>query len=111
MLPHVLDEIWQGHPHAHGCRSGVQALPTTRAHAMRQHERGQRMQEVQRVTANTVVFPCKIGDEVRVRDVPELKGRVVGLCQRVWGTTVAVIWWQDGRRHEEWLHDWEVTPC
>lgn len=58
--------------------------------------------------AHTVEFPCKIGDEVRVRDVPDLKGRVVGLCQRVWGTTIAVIWWQDGRRHEEWLHDWEV---
>lgn len=63
------------------------------------------------MTANTVVFPCKIGDEVRVRDVPELKGRVVGLCKQVHGITLRVVWWQDGRRNDEWMHDWELQPC
>lgn len=61
--------------------------------------------------AHTVEFPCKIGDEVRVRDVPDLKGRVVGLCKQVHGITLRVVWWQDGRRHDEWMHDWEVQPC
>lgn len=56
----------------------------------------------------TVEFTYDIGDCVHVADYPDIKGRVVGLCVRVWGTTYCVCWWQDGKRFEEWMHEWEI---
>ena len=56
----------------------------------------------------TVEFAHDIGDLIRVKDYPDITGRVTGQCARVWGTTYNVCWWQDGRRHDEWLHDWEI---
>ncbi len=58
----------------------------------------------------TVEFAYDIGDTVHVADYPDIRGHVVGLCVRVWGTTYCVCWWQDGKRLEEWLHDWELEP-
>lgn len=59
--------------------------------------------------AATIQFPCSIGDRVSIADWPDITGRVTGLCQRVWGNTICVAWWDAGRRHEEWLQDWEVS--
>ena len=58
-----------------------------------------------------VEFQHKIGDRVHIADYTDIKGRVVGLCVRVSGTTYCVCWWHDGNRKEEWVHDWEVKPC
>lgn len=59
----------------------------------------------------TVIFDYSIDQQVCIKDYPDIIGRVVGQCVRVWGTTYCVIWWQDGKRLEEWLHDWEITTC
>jgi len=58
----------------------------------------------------TVEFAYNIEDRVHIADYPDILGRVVGMCIRVWGITYAVVWWNEGRRHEEWLHDWELSP-
>lgn len=58
--------------------------------------------------STTITFPCGIGDRVTIADWPDIKGHVVGVCRRVWGNTICVAWWADGRRQEEWMHDWEV---
>lgn len=57
----------------------------------------------------TVEFVHDIGDQVVIADYPDIKARVVGQCVRVCGVTYCVCWWQDGRRLEEWLHDWEIV--
>jgi hypothetical protein len=56
----------------------------------------------------TVEFNHDIGDLVRIKDYHDIKGRVIGLCARVYGLTYYVCWWQDGKRYDEWLHDWEI---
>ncbi len=55
-----------------------------------------------------VEFAYEIEQHVRIKDYPDIQGRVVGMCVRVWGLTYAVCWWQEGRRLEEWLHEWEI---
>lgn len=60
---------------------------------------------------HTVEFAYAVGNLVRISNAPDITGRVVGLCIRVWGTTYCVCWWQDGKRFEEWLHDWEIEPA
>jgi hypothetical protein len=58
----------------------------------------------------SVDFKYTIGDLVRVKDSPDIHGRIVGLCLRIYGETYCFCWWQDGKRLEEWVHDWEVEP-
>ena len=56
----------------------------------------------------TVEYKYDVGDQVYIRDTSDIHGRVTGMCTRVWGATYCVCWWQDGRRYDEWLHDWEI---
>lgn len=58
--------------------------------------------------ARQIEFEYGLGDQVRIRDYPDITARVVGLCLRVWGKTYCVCWWDSGKRYEEWVHDWEI---
>lgn len=58
----------------------------------------------------TIDFAFNIGDHVRIVDYPDIQGRITGLCIRAYGKTYYVCWWQDGKRFDEWLHEWEIEP-
>ena len=56
----------------------------------------------------TIEFAFDIGDKVHIADYPDIEGRVIGLSYRNEGITHCVVWWQNGERKQEWVHDWEL---
>lgn len=55
-----------------------------------------------------VEFKFDIGDAVCIADSPDICGRVLGMCLQREGVTYRVCWWQDGKRFDEWVHEWEI---
>jgi len=60
--------------------------------------------------AQTVEFPYRIGEAVCV--VPlKVNGVVTGLTSDWCGITMRVVYWYDGKRAVEWLHEWDIEPA
>jgi hypothetical protein len=57
----------------------------------------------------TIEFEHDIGDTVRVVQVNDIEGYVSGMSINVNGNMYRVIWWQDGKRQDEWLFGWEIA--
>jgi hypothetical protein len=58
----------------------------------------------------TIEFEYSIGDKVTVSHAGDVHGGVAGMSQNINGIMYRVIWWQDGRRLDEWLFAWEIEP-
>lgn len=56
-----------------------------------------------------VEFEHGIGDRVVVTHAGDIEGRVSGMSMNVNGIMYRVVWWQDGRRIDEWLFEWEIN--
>ena len=56
----------------------------------------------------TVEFEHAIGSRVFVVQAHDIEGYVSGMSLNVNGTMYRVIWWQDGKRMDEWLFGWEI---
>jgi hypothetical protein len=57
----------------------------------------------------TIEFEHDIGDRVCVAQARDIEGCVAGMSINVNGATYRVIWWQDGKRQDEWLFGWEIA--
>ena len=55
-----------------------------------------------------VEFEHNIEDRVVVLQARDIEGRVSGMSVGSNGTMYRVIWWQDGKRQDEWLFAWEI---
>ncbi len=56
----------------------------------------------------TVDFEHSVGDEVTVIHAPDISGRVSAMTLNKYGKGYRVIWWDSGKRFEEWLEGWEI---
>ena len=55
-----------------------------------------------------VDFKHNIGDEVIITDI-DRPGRIESLCQDICGKQYRVVYWHDGQRRSEWMHEWEIS--
>lgn len=55
-----------------------------------------------------VTFEYDIGETVSIAKVDGIDGYVSGMSTNINGLMYRVIWWQDGRRIDEWLFGWEI---
>ena len=58
-----------------------------------------------------VEFAYAIGDKVEIATVKGITGHVIGLSMQSHGKAYRVCWWQDGKRCDEWLLDFELKPA
>jgi len=56
-------------------------------------------------------FEYDIGERVRVVHAGDIEGHVTALKVEACGLQYRVIWWQDGRRMEDWLLGWELAKA
>jgi hypothetical protein len=56
-----------------------------------------------------IEFNHAIGDRVFVHQANDILGCVCGMSINVNGDMYRVIWWQDGKRQDEWLFGWEIA--
>jgi hypothetical protein len=57
----------------------------------------------------TIKFAHDIGERVYVLQAQDIIGCVSGMSINVNGDMYRVIWWQDGKRQDEWLFGWEIA--
>ena len=55
-----------------------------------------------------VSFEYAVGDHVLVIHAGDIPARVSALKLEYSGRQYRVIWWQDGRRYEDWMLEWEI---
>lgn len=56
-----------------------------------------------------VVFSYGAGDKVRLLGL-NLPGTVLAALIDSEGLQYRVVWWWDGQRRSEWLHEFEIAP-
>ena len=58
--------------------------------------------------ATTVEFQFFIGQEVLIKPLEKLTGRVDGMYYDVNGTTYGVVYWNNGERKRSVMYEWEL---
>jgi hypothetical protein len=59
---------------------------------------------------HTVKFKYAAGDKVRLIGV-DLPGTVLSALIDSEGPQYRVVWWWNGTRRSEWLHEFEIAPA
>ena len=55
-----------------------------------------------------VNFSYSIGDTIRVIHAPDITGQISAMSVNHDGLTYRIVWWDSGKRFEEWLEGWEI---
>jgi hypothetical protein len=58
-----------------------------------------------------VDFKFAMEQEAKIAASPDIHVVVIGLTLNRHGQSFHCVWWADGRRHDEWLMDFELEEC